>query len=196
MGIPDSWYEDPHWQCGNGHVSTRYLKSEEHGAVCLACGKPVCLIEPGTKEVSMAGTCKFEKIKEHTRDFPESEDWDWDKPSMAVVAKGMQQSGCIIWCAGPIWVYWADEVGSYDLADLGLDDAPDDGISIWSGKLIDTSSWTDSGYEYDAELVGEFRDPTPEEWTAICKNECPWDDRDWIPDPEKKKLLDLDFSPT
>jgi len=47
MGKPDRWYEDPHWRCENGHVSTMYLKSEAIGcAVCLACFKPVWLTFP------------------------------------------------------------------------------------------------------------------------------------------------------
>lgn len=41
MGKPDDWYEDPHWFCENGHVSGRYLKSEEEGSLCLGCRKPV-----------------------------------------------------------------------------------------------------------------------------------------------------------
>ena len=41
MGNPDEWYEDTHWFCENGHVSGRFLKSEEEGVLCLACRKPV-----------------------------------------------------------------------------------------------------------------------------------------------------------
>jgi hypothetical protein len=32
MGIPDEWYEEPHFWCKNGHLSRRYLKSEAKGA--------------------------------------------------------------------------------------------------------------------------------------------------------------------
>lgn len=46
MGIPERWLIDPHWRCANGHVSTRYLKSEEKGmALCLACQEPVRLVQ-------------------------------------------------------------------------------------------------------------------------------------------------------
>lgn len=50
MGIPDSWWDDPTWLCGNGHVSKRYLKSEKRGSLCLACGEPVKICAPATPE--------------------------------------------------------------------------------------------------------------------------------------------------
>ncbi len=38
LGLPERWLDDPHWRCPNGHVSTRYLKSEELGRdACLEC---------------------------------------------------------------------------------------------------------------------------------------------------------------
>lgn len=46
MGFPDAWYEDPSWFCQNGHVSGNYLKSEERGALCLACHERVFLGPP------------------------------------------------------------------------------------------------------------------------------------------------------
>jgi len=46
MGRPDRWFADPHWLCGNGHVSVRYLKSEQRGDLCLACLRPVRLTFP------------------------------------------------------------------------------------------------------------------------------------------------------
>jgi len=50
LGLPDAWFENPHWGCENGHVSKRYLKSEEKGGVCLACHKPVYLIPKDVTE--------------------------------------------------------------------------------------------------------------------------------------------------
>jgi hypothetical protein len=50
LGLPDRWYEDPAWRCSNGHVSKRYLKSEEDGAICLACYSKVWLTFPEDKE--------------------------------------------------------------------------------------------------------------------------------------------------
>jgi len=50
MGKPDRWYDKPHWRCSNDHVSTTYLKSEERGAVCLACGEAVLLTFPEDRD--------------------------------------------------------------------------------------------------------------------------------------------------
>jgi len=50
MGLPDMWYEPFTICCPNGHVSHRYLKSEEKGNVCLACHEPTYLCPPDTKE--------------------------------------------------------------------------------------------------------------------------------------------------
>lgn len=55
MGFPDAWYEDRHWACVNGHVSTTYLKSEERGSLCLACKEPVILI-PRLSEAELAAS--------------------------------------------------------------------------------------------------------------------------------------------
>lgn len=47
MGLPCRWYDaGPKWRCANGHVSTRYLKSEESGNVCLACHGQLWLTFP------------------------------------------------------------------------------------------------------------------------------------------------------
>ena len=47
LGLPERWLEDPHWRCVNGHVSIRYLKSEEFGCdLCLGCGASVRLTFP------------------------------------------------------------------------------------------------------------------------------------------------------
>ena len=52
LNHPDSWYE-PHPVYGdeNGHISTRYLKSEQlNDNVCLECNKPVYFIPSNTTE--------------------------------------------------------------------------------------------------------------------------------------------------
>lgn len=46
LGLPERWLDEPRWRCLNGHVSRRYLKSEEHGDLCLACEQPVRLTFP------------------------------------------------------------------------------------------------------------------------------------------------------
>jgi hypothetical protein len=53
MGKPDRWYEDPHWFCENGHVSGNFLKSDEHGDLCLQCHEPV-ILGPNIGEAAFA----------------------------------------------------------------------------------------------------------------------------------------------
>lgn len=50
-GRPARWYDDgPTWRCTEGHVSRMYLKSEESGAVCLACQERVHLTFPEDRD--------------------------------------------------------------------------------------------------------------------------------------------------
>lgn len=45
LDIPDAWYEPtPTYGCDNGHVSRRYLKSEDRGCLCLECWQPIAII--------------------------------------------------------------------------------------------------------------------------------------------------------
>ena len=45
MGLPDAWYDPaPTYGCNNGHVSRRYLKSEERGCLCLECQEGVAML--------------------------------------------------------------------------------------------------------------------------------------------------------
>ena len=48
MKIPDRWFDDQHFRCGNGHVSRMILKSETRGDLCLAggCGRNVRMTFP------------------------------------------------------------------------------------------------------------------------------------------------------
>lgn len=72
-----------------------------------------------------------------------------------------------------------DEAGVGDLADLGLDDAPE-GISVWEGSIRSVHYHTPDMNEHDWWLEGKFREPSNEEWEAIRKNECPWDKAAWV----------------
>lgn len=49
LDLPDAWYEEPHWFCVNGHVSTMYIRSET-AARCPACGQNVILGPPVGEE--------------------------------------------------------------------------------------------------------------------------------------------------
>ena len=53
MDFPDAWYEPVTYACLNGHVSSRYLKSELRGNLCLACQNPLWLI-PRITEAELA----------------------------------------------------------------------------------------------------------------------------------------------
>lgn len=45
LGIPDAWYEpSPTYGCDSGHVSRRFLKSEESGCLCLECHQSIAII--------------------------------------------------------------------------------------------------------------------------------------------------------
>lgn len=51
MGLPDRWYDTPHWRCQRGHVSTHVLRSEERGcSLCLGCKTRVVLTAPEDRE--------------------------------------------------------------------------------------------------------------------------------------------------
>lgn len=53
MGLPDSWYDDIHFGCAEGHVSNTVLTTESRGDRCLACGNPACII-PAMTETEFA----------------------------------------------------------------------------------------------------------------------------------------------
>lgn len=56
MGLPDAWFENPHWLCPGGHVSTVYLRRDSGEPACLACGIGVVLGPPITEATFMALT--------------------------------------------------------------------------------------------------------------------------------------------
>lgn len=61
MGIPDTWFEPQvTFCCENGHVSHRFLKSEERGDLCLACFKSVRICPPDTNEEQLKSILKEE----------------------------------------------------------------------------------------------------------------------------------------
>lgn len=48
MGIPDAWFDDPHWFCTSGHVSRVYLRTDT-GSRCVAC-RNAALLGPSMTE--------------------------------------------------------------------------------------------------------------------------------------------------
>lgn len=100
--------------------------------------------------------------------------YDFSKPSRAVIAS-LDSREVVLWYVGGHLAIQIDDEGTLDPFDLGLYSCPD-GISIWEGA-----------YDYHpgtrfrvGDPKGSFRAPTAEEWDAIHKAECPWDDNDWL----------------
>ena len=122
-----------------------------------------------TKEENALSELEFTIEQAPDSDAP----YNFEVPSKAVIANN-GGNGIVVWYTGDHLDVEINENGmGVHLSDLGLDDAPD-GISIWEGNYIGSKHDTPDGWEYETECVGEFRDPTPEEWGSIQKNECPW----------------------
>jgi len=113
---------------------------------------------------------------------PEPGEYDWAKPSRAVVVQGMG-GGCVLFTVGAHVDSMINEAGVSDLDNLGLDDAPE-GISIWEGGIKSVHHNTPDANEHEWWLDGKFRDPTAEEWESIRKNKCPWNDEEWRAPPK------------
>lgn len=117
--------------------------------------------------------------------------YDFSKPSLAVVALGEdgQELPCLLWTVGAHVRMEIEEAG-LTFGELGLE--PDEpGIWIWEGVGV----WSPGGYECpddgSIELVGKFRKPTDEEWTAIRCGCCPWDDEQWKLPEQDRQSIDL-----
>jgi hypothetical protein len=123
----------------------------------------------------------FESFQDD-KDHPGPDDYDWTKPSKAVVVQGTG-GGCVLFTAGPHVASMINEAGVSDLDNLGLDDAPD-GVSIWEGGIKSVHHNTPDANEHEWWLEGAFREPTDEEWESIRKNDCPWDDNEWRAPPK------------
>jgi len=103
--------------------------------------------------------------------------YDFSKNSLAVVASGFPNELCVLWMAGP---HVRMELEEYGLsAEDILPDPDSEGIWIWEGHGV----WHPGPYECpedgETELVGAYRQPTEEEWKAIQKGECPWNNEEW-----------------
>lgn len=93
--------------------------------------------------------------------------------SIALIANN-GGTGCVLECDGSGIEASLDDVGKA-LDDNGLDDAPD-GLSIWEGRYVTTQhNSIDYGIDYDAELIGTFRDLTEREWALLRETGTPWE---------------------
>ncbi len=114
--------------------------------------------------------------------------YDFDKPSLAVVAINEKEAGAVLYTVGGHIRMEMEEAGLSHLDDLGLY-PPKPGIWIWEGITI----WYPGSYEYptdgEMEFSGKWRLPTNEEWEKIKEGKCPWNDNEWkLSDDEEKKL--------
>lgn len=119
------------------------------------------------------------KIKE-----PTWQDYDFDKPSKAVIARGERDFSSVIWTVGGHVRLDLEETG-IDADDMGLV-PPDQGIWIWEGTTIWHSGTWECPQDGEVEFVGKFRKPTEEELRKIGNNECPWNDEEWKKKEEVK----------
>ena len=88
--------------------------------------------------------------------------------SFALIANGGAEH-CLLESTGTIIENLIDGVGRC-LGDLGLDEAPE-GLHVWEGDGVwHPGSW-ECPEDGDMELVGEFRDLTPEECIKLSKGE-------------------------
>lgn len=89
--------------------------------------------------------------------------------------------GCVLWHQGSYLNTMTEDYGRH-IGDLGLDDAPL-GVSVFEGNVVlENEDWT---------YVGDFRDPTSEEWECLKTRKSPW------PEPESlPKLEDTLGDPT
>jgi len=109
---------------------------------------------------------------------PPSE-WDYTKDgkvwkSAAVVVSDGTDRNLLLHAYGPAIDWHIDQVGS-SCQELGLH-APGPGIWVWEGSMgaIRHDSPI-TGEDWDYEVQGDWRVPTPEEWELVEDGECPWD---------------------
>lgn len=109
----------------------------------------------------------------------ETETWgnyNFEKPSVAIVAAGISNGLVVIATAGP---HVRMEMEEYGLCANDILPFPEIGIWIWEGIGV----WYSGPYEDptsgETRLEGKYREPTLQEWEAIRKGECPWDDEEW-----------------
>jgi hypothetical protein len=132
----------------------------------------------------------FQDIREAPSPLPKDMPWggyNFDMATLAVIASDDDGNGAVLWSVGPHIDLMREELGYHDLERLNLQ--PESaGIWVWEGRRV----WYPGPYEYpeDGEMLleGEFRAPTDEEWACIHRNECPWNDDEWL-DPKYKDLI-------
>ena len=121
------------------------------------------------EELSDPGTDDFVRVKD-------PDPWTHEERhtilSCAVVASDGHGNCLLLSHLGPAIDWHVDQYGR-DLGDLGLNDAPA-GVWVWSGNMGAVRVSSIDYEDWDLEVTGEWREPTPEEWEAIKADDCPW----------------------
>jgi hypothetical protein len=104
--------------------------------------------------------------------------YNFDKPSKAVIALDSNDVGIVLWTVGGHVALEMTESGLSSAEELGLF-PPAPGLWVWEGISV----WHPGHYECpedgEMELTGSFRLLTPEEGEKVLRNECPWNDDEW-----------------
>lgn len=114
----------------------------------------------------------FESMKEADPRPPRQKRKGASTDSIALIAS-MNGVGVILEEDGGGIEASIEEVGRA-IQDNGLDDAPD-GLSIWEGRYHTSCLNTPDGIDYDAELIGTFRELTDKEWQRYRDTGLPWE---------------------
>lgn len=92
----------------------------------------------------------------------------------AVIACDGDGTGVVLFTDGGQVEYEIDVIGSRQLNDLMLDDAPL-GITIWEGHYIyDRTADQFGSDDGSVDIDGAFREPTEGEWACIRRKATPW----------------------
>ena len=106
---------------------------------------------------------------------PDPDEWDFDKPSRAVIASDGEGNGVVLWwVGGHLWAE-IDEACLRGLDELGLDDAPH-GLSVWEGHYVMPPG---AAEDDSPEAKGTFRALTDPEAEAVLERRNPWDAAQW-----------------
>lgn len=105
---------------------------------------------------------------------------DWGKPSLAVIACTERKFGVVLWYVGAHVESMIEGIGGHDIEELGFEDEPPIGISVWEGRTVGGRYNSYTGDYDDAMLKGTYRAPTEDEWRAIREGRCPWNADEWL----------------
>jgi len=116
--------------------------------------------------------------------------WDYSEDgkvwkSCAVIASDGDGNDVLLHAMGPAIDWHIDQYGT-NCEELGLSGYTEPGIWVFEGTMGAVRLVSiDYGEDWDLEVSGDWREPTPEEWESIKSGDCPWD-KDNLPRWEKK----------